>query len=203
MADPKRFLAPALACTLGLSTLACSEDDSSCSDSVLTKADPTVDFTAIQTFALLPESDLPENPPPDLPEDTVTHIEAAYEAARSELVEIGLTEVDPATEDPDVWVFDVAATEDQDGVVWSCVGGWTWWGWWGWVWDPCAWLAPVPVTYSVGTMIIGLADAAQENVVFGGVMQGVLGCDSDIEGRIQSGVSRVFSDYPADQTGEP
>jgi len=57
-------------------------------------------------------------------------------------------------------------------------------------------MVEIPVTYTEGTLVVGLADPAADKVVFGGVLQGVLECSSDTAGRIQSGVARIFQDYP-------
>ena len=70
-----------------------------------------------------------------------------------------------------------------------------WWTGWGYAWDPCAWMVEVPVVYTEGTVVVGLADPAVSKVVFGGVLQGILEC-SDSTGRIQAGVARIFQDYP-------
>ena len=179
-----------------LAAFGCSPSSGSeCNDEVVTHADTDVDFSAVRTFAIVPEEDIPDELPGDLPDDAETHLATTLEAARQELEEIGLVEVDPDVETPDVWLFDVAATESQSGVIWTCMSGWVWWGGWGWVWDPCAWIAPIQVSYSIGTVIVGLADAEHEKVVFGGVIQGALTC-GNTETRIQEGVRAVFAEYP-------
>lgn len=179
--------------------LGCGDDDepSACDTTTDTRADPDADFTAFSTFAVADPSDYPV-PPPDFPEDIEKNFEAATDAASAELEQLGLTQVDES-EAPDLLLFTAAASEINNGIVWECVPGWYWWGW-NYVWDPCAWLAPVPVTYSVGTAVVGLAEPDSEQVVFGGIIQGVLDC-GNVEQRLTDAMSDVFAEYPADQTG--
>lgn len=40
---------------------------------------------------------------------------------------------------------------------WECVPGWYWWGWY-YYWDSCAWLRPVDVTYTVGSVLMLVID---------------------------------------------
>jgi hypothetical protein len=185
-------------CTLS----GCEEDEPDiCDDTVVTRADPSNDFTMYSTFSVVPDSEYPLEVPPDLPANTTGDLQAASAAMRRELVALGLTEVDfvdPPT--ADLLAFNLAASEDEAGIVYECVPGYYWYGWWGYVWDPCAWLQPIPVEYEVATVIVGLADTVDEQVVFGGVVQGVLEC-GDSRQRLDSGVSRIFDQYPADQTG--
>jgi Domain of unknown function (DUF4136) len=190
--------------TLGVATLVvlgcADEPESACDDTIVTRADPMADFTGYKTFAVVPESEYPTELPSDLPSDTRTSLEAANDAGRRELLLLGLDEVDFATGTPDVVLFSLAASDTDTGVVYECVDGYIWYGWWGYVWDPCAWLEPVAVDYEVATVLVGLADPANEEVVFGGVVQGILEC-GDVSDRLDDGVKRIFSDYPADQAG--
>jgi hypothetical protein len=180
---------------------ACAEDEPSvCEDTRVSRADPDADFTAFKTFAVAPESEYPTELPSDLPEDTRTHLEDANDATTRELLLLGLDEVDYATGNPDLVVFSLAASDDETGIVYECVPGYYWYGWWGYVWDPCAWLAPIPVDYEVATVVVGVADPVEEEVVFGGAIQGVLEC-GDADDRLDAGVKRIFEDYPAEQTG--
>lgn len=181
--------------------LGCGDDDEpdACDTTAQTRSDPTADFTAFETFAIAPDEAYPDPPPEDLPEDAITDFKNANADVANELEALGLTEVD-AEDDPDLVVFTAAASEDKDAVVWECVPGWSWWGWW-YTWDPCAWLQPVPVDYSVGTVVVGLANPNTEEVVFGGVVQGVLDC-GNTDQRLSDAISDVFDDYPADQTGD-
>ena len=173
--------------------LGCSSDDDgevcSTDDVVKTSVDEDVDFTSYTTFALLPEEDFPE----DTPDDVKRNLTTAVNAAKDELEELGLEEVD-IDADPDVVLFALSKTEDEDAVYWECVGGW--YGYWYWVWDPCAWMVPVPIEYTVGSLVVGLADPAEEKVVFGGVSQSILECDTDLSERIEEAVDTMFEDYP-------
>lgn len=175
---------------------ACSSSSTvACTDATVSRTDPDFDFAAAQTFAVLDEDRLSGALPDDLPDDTLVSLDAANDAAADELAALGLTEVDPETGDPDLVVFSVAATETQDGVVWTCVPGWVWYGYWGYVWDPCAWLAPVGVDYEVGTVVVGVADPDAQEAVFGGAVQGALVCEN-AESRVRKGVEKIFRDYP-------
>jgi len=191
---PLRLLAAAVALT------GCASSDS-CGTAVVSRADPTVDFTAIGTFAFVPEEDYPDELPDDLPDDVVADLRAANDAMRRELIALGLTEVDPDVDDPDVFAFSLAASETENGIVWECVPGYVWWGGWGYVWDPCAWLRPIEVNVEIGSVLVGLADPVEEAAVFGGVVQGVIPC-GDAEERLVRGIARIFDAYPADQTGD-
>jgi hypothetical protein len=168
------------------------EDDICTGDTVVTRADSAVDFAQYKTFSVAPDDALPA----DLPADVTTNLAVANAAAVSELVKIGLTQVPPDSEPaPDLGLFNIAATQKQMGTTWECTPGY-WWTGWGYVWDPCAWMVEIPVVYTEGTLVVGLADPAADKVVFGGVLQGVLECSSDTAGRIQSGVARIFQAYP-------
>jgi hypothetical protein len=168
------------------------EDDICTGDSVVTRADPAADFARYTTFSVAPDQALPA----DLPANVSANLAAANAAAVSELLKIGLTQLAPDSDPPpDLALFNIAATQKAMGTTWECTPGY-WWSGWGYVWDPCAWMVEIPVVYTEGTLVVGLADPAADKVVFGGVLQGVLECSSDTAGRIQSGVARIFQDYP-------
>ncbi|HKO94770.1 MAG TPA: DUF4136 domain-containing protein [Polyangiaceae bacterium] len=184
-----------LACVGSLAFFAaCSDDeeDSLCTgDTVYTRADPTADFESYTTFAVSAEAT-----PNDLPADFEANLGVANAAASAQLVALGLTlvaaDADPP---PDLTLFNIAATKKEVGTEWVCSPGYIWIGWY-YVWDPCAWMVEVPFTYTEGTLAVGVADPVLSKVVFGGVLQGVLECGSDTTARIQSGVARIFDDYP-------
>ncbi len=167
-------------------------DDQICTgDQVVTRADPTADFSQFETFSVAPDDALP-----DVPVDVATNLAVANAAAVAELQKLGLTQVAPDSDPPpDLALFNIAGTQKVMGTTWQCTPGY-WWTGWGYVWDPCAWMVEIPVVYTEGTLVVGLADPAAAKVVFGGVLQGVLECSSDTAGRIQSGVARIFQDYP-------
>jgi hypothetical protein len=186
------ILALLCAATLVLAGGCSNEPD--CNDITISRVDPGTDFSMIQTFAVLAEPDYPDDLPEDLPADTETSLAAANDAVRSQLIARGLSEV-ASSADPDVVVFSLAVTESSNGVVWECVPGYLW-GFWGFFWDSCAWLEPVVVTYGTGTVVVGLADPTEEKAVFGGVIQGVLGCGDAPADRVVRGVNEIFLDYP-------
>jgi hypothetical protein len=183
-----------LACVSSLAFLsACSDDDDDdlCDgDTTVTRTDPAVDFTLYTTFALAPNAQ-----PTAVPANVTTNLAIANAAAVAELRELGLTQVPPDSDPPpDLALFNIAATQGEAGTTWVCTPGYIWIGW-GYVWDPCAWMVEVPIVYTEGTVVVGLADPVLSKVVFGGVLQGVLEC-GDTEARIQAGVERIFQDYP-------
>jgi hypothetical protein len=164
---------------------------------IVTRANPNTDFTTIRTFAVVDQDDYPSNLPHDLPSNTEQDVFAANRVARASLIEQGLLEVDPDFETPDVWLFSMAATKTETGYVWECVPGYGWWGWSG-GWDYCAWAGQVPITYEVGTVIIGLAETSNDApgaIVFAGAIQGVFNCDDPLQ-RLVAGVEKIFAQYP-------
>jgi hypothetical protein len=194
-----RFLGPTL--FVGLAFGACTPDEEdpneACGDAILVRINPETEFSQITTFAVVGEDGYPIELPADLPDDTLKNILAANSAARTSLIGQGLVEVDPEFEEPDVWLFSLAATETQIGYVWACAPGNVWWGWSAWDYY-CPWWDEVPVAYEVGTVVVGLAqldDDTAGEVVFGGAVQGVLFCD-DPRKRVTTAVTKIFAQYP-------
>jgi hypothetical protein len=195
-----------LVTSLGGAALAGCHNDGGTSDVVYTRARPDADFASYTTFAIVTEDQIPNLPdppeqPPALPADVTIGLEMTEEAVREQMGLLGFTEV-AVDADPDLYVFDFAATQDEEAIYWECVPGYLWWGWY-WYWDPCAWLAPVPVEYTVGSVLVLLidpniaADPEYGQVVFGGLLQGVADGSGDMEARIDAGVARMFAEYPA------
>jgi hypothetical protein len=201
MSARSRTRKPMLYMCLVLTVGSCDCDDSDeATDYVVTRADPNVDFSQFHTFRISDSRDADDLTDvrldlEDIPEEARINIDSANDQARIELERIGLTEVDE-DEDADLVVFTIAGTSDQSGYAWECVPGWYWWGWY-WAWDACAWLAPIYVEYTVGSLALGLADPSEEDVVFGGLLQGVADGSGDTEDRIRDGVHVMFEDYPA------
>lgn len=184
-----------LACVSSLAFFAACEDeeeDTLCTgDTVLTRTDPTADFTLYHTFAVSAEP-----LPSDVRADVEANLGVANAAASAQLVALGLTPVAvDADPPPDLTLFNIAATKLQQGTQWVCSPGYIWIGWY-YVWDPCAWMVEVPFLYTEGTLIVGVADPVLTKVVFGGVLEGIMECGPDTASRIQSGVARIFEDYP-------
>jgi len=194
---------------LGFSLLGgCSnnDDDDVCTDQVQTLADDDADFSSYETFAVFEIGTTgvggaggSSGIPSDLPEDVTANIETANKEAVRQLKALGLSEVDPEEETPDLWVLSAALTEEEEGTYWQCVPGWYWWGWY-YYWDPCAWTVPVDFEYTQGTLLVAVVDAADEKPVFGGVLEGILECtdEHEIDDRIEAGVDEIFDDYPQD-----
>jgi hypothetical protein len=196
-----RSISPLLLCSAlaGVAFGACAEEDvnEACGDTIVTRIDPNTDFSRIQTFAVVDEDDYPRELPHDLPPSTDKDIFAANGVARASLIAHGLREVDPDFETPDVWLFSLAATKTETGYEWACVPGYAWWGV-TWDFSYCTWFQAIPVTYEVGTVLIGLAQVHDDRtgeVVFGGAVQGVLDC-ADPRERLQKGVEKIFAEYP-------
>lgn len=177
---------------LVLMVLAACDDDPD--DTVTTASSATAEFEDYETFAVADPSDAPENVRERIPDDVETDLEVVNDAVRDELTQLGLREV-ARDDDPDLVAFSLAATDDEEAVYWDCVEGY-WYGYWTYAWDPCAWLEPVYLEYTVGSIFVGLADPEEEQVVFGGLIEGVVDGDGDTEERIQDDVEEVFDDYP-------
>jgi hypothetical protein len=195
MVRPRVYQGLALAAMAAVLSTACSDDDGyyedACDDQrVESRADPTGDFANYHTFSVPSEDDLP----PGLPINVQAGIQAANEAAEKELRLLGLVKVE-ADEMPDLTLFSLVRSSEETGVVWTCVPGY-WWGYWGWMWSSCAWLEAVPVDYTVGTLVVGVADPKAEKVVFGGAAKGILECRSNTYESINTAVHAIFAGYP-------
>jgi hypothetical protein len=179
----------------------CNDDEDRPDDYVNTWASSNGDFKNYKTFAFWGPEDYPMSMDvPEIPEDVKKDLTIVNDATRTELTMLGLTEV-KADENPDVFAFSLASTEDENAIYWECVPG-NWWGYWGWYWDSCAWLQPIYVDYSVGTVIVGLNDPKKEQVVFGGLIQGIVYGDDSAQERIDDGVAKVFDEYPVTPPAE-
>jgi len=189
----RRSCALALLGLLGVAAPGCEEDDDddACSDEVESYTAAGFDPATVATFYVLTDADYAASPVP-IPPDVMTGITAANTTARNELINLGLTPV--ARDVADVSVFSVALSEEMTGYTWECVPGYVW-GWWTYYWSPCAWYMQVPFEYTVGTLLVGIADEATQTAQFGGAMQGVLEC-GDVTARVTSGVQEIFADYP-------
>jgi len=168
-------------------------------DAVVTRADPEADFSSFHTFAIreiVVEGTAGAGGARDVPDSVVANLETANQAAAEQLELLGLEQVDPDSETPDLWVFSASNTKQETGVSWYCVPDWYWDGW-GYYWDPCAWMYPIDFQYTEGTLLVGVADSDLVPV-FGGLMRGVVECNDDVEGRIEDGVEAIFDDYPTE-----
>ena len=96
---------------------------------------------------------------------------------------------------PDVTVFSLVRSSAESGVIWTCVPGW-YWGYWGYYWSSCAWVDAVPVSYTVGTLVTGLAEPAHERIAFAGAAKGILECASSTQQSIDAAVAYIYSQYP-------
>jgi hypothetical protein len=168
-------------------------------DQVVSRAKPGIDFTQYHTFLIEDEltyqdlADAGYNPD-NIPGTVRLNIDVANDQARIELERIGLTEAAKGAP-ADLSIVSLASTRDQDAIYWECVPG-NWWGYWGWYWDTCAWLQPIYVEYTTGTVAVGLADPKEEDVVFGGVMRGIADGTANVDKRIRDGVHVIFEQYP-------
>jgi hypothetical protein len=185
---------------LSIVLVACDDDDPN--DVIKTRVDPAADFTSFHTFALSAQAPNPDSDA-SIPNNYTTALSTIDDAVRSELVSRGLSEVTPQQQ-PDLFVVSLASTQDQQALSWSCVPGYWygyWWGYNAWSSDPCAWLDPLYVEYTVGTAAVGLVQVSSERVPFGGIMQGVLDESGNASDRVQHDVHEMFKDYPDNQTG--
>ena len=185
----------------GLSVYACDDDEAVVPDEVYVRAKKGVDFSDYKTFRIddeVTEEDLADAgvDPDDIPKDLKLNIDTANDQARMELKKLGLTEI-KEDEGGDLVVASIGSTKDEDAFYWECVPGY-WWGYWGYYWDSCAWLDPVYVEWSVGSVAVGVADPEMKDVVFGGLLQGVVDGSGDAEERIRAGVHQMFEQWPED-----
>jgi hypothetical protein len=171
---------------------ACSDDDPD--DVVTTRTSPSANFDAYETFRFMTESDLAPGTARDLPANVSANLSQVNSEMREELLEEGLREVGPG-EEADLLAFSLATTEDQAALYWSCVDGY-WYGYWTLAWEPCVWLEPVYTEYTVGSVVVGLADPAREEIVFGSLIQGVVDNSGNMEERISDDMEDAFDDYP-------
>ncbi|MFT3924940.1 MAG: DUF4136 domain-containing protein [Myxococcales bacterium] len=178
----------------------CSNDDND-NDVVTTRSNATADFTSYKTFAFPDPSQANPAVVAAIPSDVKTDLQQVNDAVRQQLLDQGLTEVDP-TANPDLVAVSLASTQDHAGYTWSCVDGY-WWGYWTYTYNPCAWLEPVYTEFTTGSVAVLLVDPAMQEAVFGGVMKSVLegNSQSDIDQNIDNGVAQIFESYPANQTG--
>lgn len=188
-----------LLCSLG--AWGCDDDDE-VYDEVYARAKPGVDFSKYETFRIddtLTQDELADAgvEVDDLPEEVRLNIDTANDQARIELEERGLEQVDEDDENADLVIASLGSTQDEDAIYWECVPGY-WWGYWGWYWDDCAWLEPAYVNFVVGSVAVGLGDPEMNDIVFGGLLQGVADGEGNTEDRIRAGVHRMFLEYPED-----
>ena len=185
----------ALAAVLVLGVVAgaaCGDDDEvTCTDTVVTRADPSGNFAKYATFAVAPL----EAYPGSLPAEIQTSLTQANTAAATELTQNGFRQVD-ASDNPDLYLFSLSRTTDETALYWECTGDYYWYGYWGWTWDSCAWLTQMTAEYSIGTIVVGLADPALSKVVYGGAVQGILACGEDPASRIDRNVQTIMASYP-------
>ncbi|MEM7136523.1 MAG: DUF4136 domain-containing protein [Myxococcota bacterium] len=174
--------------------------------------DRTVDFTQFQTFSVVTQEIIANNPdfptPPELPDDAV----AAIDQINALIIQamgpagVGLTYIPPEEvtpeNQPDLWAGNVGAVSEEQGIVWQCVGGY-WWGYWGWYWDPCKWSYPRTVDFNVGSLLIPVASTSLQEAVFGGLAQGIVYNGGDNAERIRAAVAAIFAQWPSEQTGIP
>jgi len=174
----------------------CSDDDDIyedvCNDQrVDSTINPLADLSTYHTFAV----PAPDTLPPDLPLNVQAGIQASNAAATKELMAKGLVPVEPDAM-PDLTVFSLVRSSEESGVIWTCVPGY-YWGWWGYTWSSCAWVEAVPVQYTVGTLLTGVADPAKQMIPFAGSAKGILDCASSTQQSIETAVSFIYSKYPA------
>lgn len=177
----------------------CNDDPELPPDEVKVRVQPGIDFSEYQTFRIYDELTVGELEdagvnPDNIPEDVLLNIKTANDQARIELEARGLTEAS-SDDAADLMVVSLGSTKDDDAIYWECVPGY-WWGYWGYVWDSCAWLEPIYIEYTIGSMALGLVDEKEQDVVFGGLLQGVADGAGNAEERIRDGVTEMFKEYP-------
>lgn len=200
----RQWMVRALFVLCSVTVWSCDDDDLP-PDEVYARAKPGVDFKEYKTFKIddtLTKEEL-EAAGVDtdkIPKDVKYNIDIASDQARQELEDRGLDKVGE-DEEADLVIASLGSKNDEDAIYWDCVPGY-WWGYWGWYWDDCAWLEPEHVSYTIGSVAVGLADPKMKDMVFGGLVQGVGygGAGDELEFRIRSGVHQMFFKYPVDPT---
>jgi hypothetical protein len=182
-----------LLCISLLAPLGCTEleDDPSqpgSGDEVFVEWDHSADFTAFASFAFI-------EPTEDEPEVVTLNVTRVRNAVRAEYELLGLVEAENA----DVDVVILTETETSSNLELDCVPAIYWSGNTG-GYNSCALLELEKHDVTVGTILLGIGDAARGEIVFNGMMQGIAN-GQDTEHRINDAVGEVFDEYPADQTG--
>lgn len=152
------------------------------------------DFASYETFAVVDRSEVPDEFIEGLSDDDLTKVEQMNDAARDELLDMGLTEVDPG-ENPDLQVFSLSYTTEEAALTWDCVAGY-WRGYWDWDYDPCRWLEREYEDVDVRTLVTGLVDPNMEEVVFVGFVQGVEDIGLEPDDVIVDSVDAIYDEYP-------
>ena len=173
---------------LSLPMMACEDDEEDVSDYDYYDywASSTADFSGYQTYRF---EDIPAETIDQIPQYVVNNHDAIKALVATELEAQGLTE---DTDNPDLVVSSLAATEDATAWYADCNAGWYWYGWWG-GYDSCAWIDVEEINYEVATIVIPVADAATEDLVFAGYLQGIVDDSEDAQARIEEGVHWIFS----------
>ena len=193
---------------------ACSLLLLSCGDTVVATGqvvvefDERVDFTQFETFSVITEDVMP----PDAPEpgedevffnDTVNEIIVEAMTAPPVCLEYIPPEEVTDTNAPDLFAANGLGRTTGEGTVWQCVPGW-WWGYWGWVWDPCAWLTPVPVEFDIGNLLVPVGPPPVEGEdtrpVFAGLAQAIAGTGANVENTVRQAVQLIFNQWPDQRT---
>jgi hypothetical protein len=174
---------------------------------VVVNYDRTVDFSQFETFTVLTPELVPNAPEPGDDEELFNEMVNDLIIDAMTAAPVCMTFIPPdevtASNQPDLFAGNGLSRATEEGVVWQCVGGW-WWGFWGWFWDPCAWLAPVPVEFEVGSLLIPVgprpAEGEEPEPVFTGLGQSVLDTGTNVDVKVQNAVRAIFAQWPVQRT---
>jgi len=158
-------------------------------DEVFTEWVHSVDFTGFASFAFVEAED------EEVPDDVTLNVTRTRNAIRTEFELLGIVE----TEDADLDVIVLTETQTSSSLELDCVPGIYWYGNTG-GYNSCALIELEMHNVTVGTIMIGIGDAARDEIVFNALMQGIAN-GVDVEHRINDAVQEVFDEYPVDQTG--
>lgn len=177
-------------------------------DVIATVHDDSVDFSAIQTFAI-PDSiihlELGENPidlDRSLDDAILTRVKENLEALGY------VEEPDPGNNAPDVVVL-VAAAASETTTYYLTYPWWSYWGWYPY-WPCCGpgWGIGYPpfggsVTYEQGTLFIDMIDARNPNTseeevlsIWVAAARGLLGSSASNQNRVLSAIDQAFDQSP-------
>ena len=189
-----------------LFVLSCADDTVVQTGQIIVRADENAPFESYETFTVVTADMVPEAP--ELEEDEQLFNEQVNAMIRDAMEKepVCLTFVEPDQIDendpPDLFAGNGLRVETEEGYYWECIGGW-WWGWWGWYWDPCKWVAPVPVEWDVGSMLIPVGPPPEgEDVepVFAGLAQSVLAPGEVNPDKVKQAVDAIFQRWPDQRT---
>jgi len=167
-------------------------------DEVYVEYVSSVDFERFTSFAFVvappPDAEDDDEDPPDYVTINETRVR---EAVRREFAARGVVE---DTVNPTLDIVIMTATQSSGDLSADCVPGFYWWGYTG-GYNSCAIINISYEEIEIGTIVLGMGEAASGEVVFNAAMQGEAN-GVNTEERINEAVGEVFEYYPADLSSD-